>query len=138
MMKSSTIYNWRFIKRFLWWWNRTLKWREILSTFTKRHIYDDEVEKDEENDEEVKSVSKGKILDYNNKRSINENNSNESVEEATNKTMDQMAGDIIIASDREVDADFYIRGNPVSLYWSNIAVIMGGRWNVWRARDCGK
>jgi hypothetical protein len=30
--------------------------------------------------------------------------------------MDQMAGDITIASDRDIEADYYIRGNPVSLY----------------------
>lgn len=128
------------IKRILCWCkNRTLKCREVLSTFTRRHIDDQEEIKEDEEDEENQIYTKGKIKDTsNNKSSLNENKSNDTVEDLENQTMDQMAGDITIASDRDIEADYYIRGNPVSLYWANIAVIMGGRCNIWRTRDCGK
>ena len=81
------------IKRILCWcWSRTLKWREVLSTFTKRHIYDDEeIKEDEDEDEENPNFSKSKVKDMShNKSSINENKSNDTVEELANKTMDQI------------------------------------------------
>lgn len=40
--------------------------------------------------------------------------------------------DFVMSSDRDQEATYYIRGNPVSLYCTNIAVIMGGRNNIWR------
>ena len=40
--------------------------------------------------------------------------------------------DFTIGSDRNEENTYYIRGNPVSLYCTNIATLMGGRCNVWR------
>mmetsp|Transcript_19530 Transcript_19530/g.19197 ORF Transcript_19530/g.19197 Transcript_19530/m.19197 type:complete len:187 (-) Transcript_19530:37-597(-) len=37
-----------------------------------------------------------------------------------------------IGSNRDEENTYYIRGNPVSLYCTNIAVLMGGRNNIWR------
>lgn len=36
-----------------------------------------------------------------------------------------------IGSNRDEENTYYIRGNPVSLYCTNIAVLMGGRNNIW-------
>jgi hypothetical protein len=45
---------------------------------------------------------------------------------------------LLFATDRNSTvADFYLRGNPVSLVGTNIASIMGGRSNPWQARKTG-
>lgn len=39
---------------------------------------------------------------------------------------------VLIGSDRTKEADYYFRGNPISLYCTNIDTIMGGRNRMWR------
>jgi hypothetical protein len=45
---------------------------------------------------------------------------------------------LLFATDRKSTvADYYLRGNPVSLVGTNISSIMGGRSNPWEARKTG-
>lgn len=47
--------------------------------------------------------------------------------------IDHKEEDLTIGADRNQDATYYIRGNPISLYCTNIATIMGGRAPIWRS-----
>lgn len=98
-----------------------MKCREIMSTFTNKRYID-------ENREESHHSS---ILS----KSINDDRIDEEDEEEKDSSPAERRrnNDIVIASDRNMQADYYIRGNPVSLYCTNVAVLMGGRINMWRS-----
>eukprot|EP00350_Pseudokeronopsis_sp_OXSARD2_P004392 CAMPEP_0170546592 /NCGR_PEP_ID=MMETSP0211-20121228/4951_1 /TAXON_ID=311385 /ORGANISM="Pseudokeronopsis sp., Strain OXSARD2" /LENGTH=223 /DNA_ID=CAMNT_0010851139 /DNA_START=1043 /DNA_END=1714 /DNA_ORIENTATION=+ len=47
---------------------------------------------------------------------------------------------ILFASNNEKESDFYVKGDPVSIFCTNIHTIMGGQGNLWdggRNRDLG-
>lgn len=50
----------------------------------------------------------------------------------------QNSRQMLFATDRtSTVADYYLRGNPVSIVGTNISSIMGGRSNPWEARKTG-
>lgn len=108
-------YGWEGFKRVFWWWcsRRTLKIGEILSQFTQ-------TPPENAPKEEFKEI----VAD--------DHDHHTDIEKQPIRQEKLNTSDFTIGTNRSVENTYYLRGNPVSLYWTNIPTLMGGRWNVWR------
>ena len=110
---NQFVYGWEGFKRLFCWCRKwkTPKIREIWASIT--------ISKSQR-----KSVESINDLNKDDRRSSALPARSEMSNEAMHYTQQDKT---VIASDTNVEAEYYIRGNPVSLYCTNIASIMGGR-----------
>lgn len=42
--------------------------------------------------------------------------------------------EVIISTEKDNKSKYYLRGNPISFYVTNVLELMGGRTNLWKNR----
>ncbi|CAI2368462.1 unnamed protein product [Moneuplotes crassus] len=91
-------------------YQRTLRIREILTKFSQNPPEDDSQEFESIQSDDLEENASDKMMT----RQVKLDNK-----------------EFTIGSHRDEENTYYIRGNPVSLYCTNIAILMGGRNNIW-------